>query len=167
MPKANTQILQTLARLEEAFASLPIPAEGEVVYDNRPEHLECAQIRKRISGRHWRDITAEEIANDSSALYFLTPTAFRFYLPAWARLSLVAWDDVDLAPMALLVALETPGLESLKAIHRERMDGLAENQKDALRASLQLLQELHPSELSAREIQAAIDGMDQDSELGQ
>ncbi|MDY7096023.1 MAG: hypothetical protein SX243_23865 [Acidobacteriota bacterium] len=34
-----------MANFEEAFASLPIPADAEIVYDNSPEHLECAEIR--------------------------------------------------------------------------------------------------------------------------
>ncbi len=116
-----TEIPALLAELEEAFGYLPAPPGGRIVTDN--EDLESQQIREKLLGRHWRDLEIEDLAGESAALSFLAPEAFRFYLPAFIRVSLTDPVRADLIPDAILSALGEP---EDPRVHRERMKELAQ-----------------------------------------
>jgi Family of unknown function (DUF6714) len=94
--------------LERAFGHLPLPKSDGIVYDNSGEHLECNQVRAKYSGRHWRDLSIEDIIEEPDALAFFTDEAFRFYLPAFIRASLRDPERADLIPYHVLSSLARP-----------------------------------------------------------
>ena len=111
----TSEVLRLLDELEVSFGHLPTPPSHRIVVDNND--LECQQIRAKLGGRHWRDLTIDDLAGESDALSFLTPEAFRFYLPAFIRVSLTDPFRADLIPDAILSAL---GIPEDPVVRRER-----------------------------------------------
>jgi hypothetical protein len=102
------EISVVLEELQAAFGDLPIPARDHLVYDNSGSHLECNHVLSKLQGRHWQDLSAEDLAGEADALWFLTSEGFRFFLPAFVRVSLVDPDRADLIPDAILSSLAEP-----------------------------------------------------------
>jgi len=91
-----------LKELESAFGSLPVLPDDRIVIDNSGTHLECAQIRSQLRGRHWRDLSRDELAYQADMLAFLTPEGYRHFLPAFVRLAILDPDKADLATDTIL-----------------------------------------------------------------
>jgi hypothetical protein len=100
------EISHLLEEFEAAFGDLPMPSSDRIVIDN--SDAECQQVRKKFQNRHWRDLTIDDLAYDSDALFFFTPEAFRFYLPAFLSVSLTDAERADLIPDAVLSSLSSP-----------------------------------------------------------
>ena len=111
----TSEVLRLLDELEVSFGHLPTPPSRRIVVDN--DDLECQQIREKLGGHHWRDLAIDDLAGESDALSFLTPEAFRFYLPAFIRVSLTDPFRADLIPDAILSAL---GIPEDPVVRRER-----------------------------------------------
>jgi len=103
-------IAALLGELEAAFGDLPVPPDDQIVYDNSGDHLECNQIRAKLRGRHWRDLSSDDLAGEADSLGFLTPEAFRFFLPASITVSLIDPERADLIPNVILWSLAKPAL---------------------------------------------------------
>ena len=72
-----------LKKLMSSFQLLTYPGDLNLVYDNTGYHLECVDIQQAFVGKHWSELSQETLIKENSALSFLTPVAFRFYLPAY------------------------------------------------------------------------------------
>lgn len=139
----NQEEIAALERqLEEAFGDLPVPAEDELVYDNSGDHFECNQISARFRGRHWRDLTIEDVTEEPDALAFLTTEAFRFFLPAFIRVSLLEPERADRIPTHVLSSLARPADREWWA---ERKQSLLETAR-ARRIPEQVILELAPTD---------------------
>jgi hypothetical protein len=64
--------------IEAAFPIEPVPEGNQVRNDHCPE---CREIATRFSVRPWPDLSATDRLGDPSPS-LLTPTVFRYYLPA-------------------------------------------------------------------------------------
>ncbi len=104
----NDEVASILRQLEEAFGELPIPEEDFLVEDNSGYHLDCNKIRTKFRGKHWRDVSTADINEEPEALAFFTPSAFRFFLPAFIQVSLLDPVGADLAPDRVLSSLAGP-----------------------------------------------------------
>jgi hypothetical protein len=69
--------------IDLAFGELPYPGDENIVYDNSPTHLACVKARRKLEGLHWKDVGANRLRDSTEELSFMTPAAFRFYLPAY------------------------------------------------------------------------------------
>lgn len=109
-----------LQELEVAFGKLPVPGDEDIVYDNSGSHAECEGIRRLFSGRRWQDLTPLNLYGQAEALFF-TPRAFRFFLPAFVRASLLDPERADLIPDAILASLVPPGRDESPQQRKERV----------------------------------------------
>lgn len=98
------ELEEVLGQLDDAFGDEPLPSEDRLVYDNSGYHLECNQVRARFRGRHWRNLRIEDLEGEGDALSFFTPEAFRFFLPAFIRISLLDPVRADLITDAILAS---------------------------------------------------------------
>jgi hypothetical protein len=85
-----------LRQLDEAFGHLPIPPAGRLVSGNCACDLEAQEIMVKFRGRHWRDLNSADLFGEADSLSFFTPEAFRFFLPAFIRVSLLDTKNADL-----------------------------------------------------------------------
>jgi hypothetical protein len=76
-----------IARLYQAFASAPRPAQGEVT----PHRCdECDEVSARLSRHAARHVPHEDMLWLGDSMPLLSPKAFRYYLPRFIEFCLVA-----------------------------------------------------------------------------
>jgi hypothetical protein len=97
-----------LEKLTSSFQTLPYPGDLNLVYDNTGYHLECVDIQQAFAGKHWSELSQETLIRESSALAFLTPEAFRFYLPAYLSNVVREFDESDALPEISVYYLTLP-----------------------------------------------------------
>jgi uncharacterized protein DUF6714 len=76
------------ASIHEAFASTPRPLDGDLVPTDPGEDSECDEIAANFQGKTWREVSTETIQRHTDSLPLLTPSAFRYFLPAYMLASL-------------------------------------------------------------------------------
>jgi hypothetical protein len=121
-----------LESLDLAFGSLEIPDEAKIVPDPSGRHLECAQVMRTFGGRKWQSFTIDELEFESDALYFLSPMGFRYYLPAFVRVTVQHLDRSDLIPVAIVSCLRPRSDPDFRALNRERLTILDAAQRKVL-----------------------------------
>src|SRR5215212_2521611 len=85
-------------RIDESFGGMPYPGDARIVLDNSGYHLECEEIKSALRGNHWRNVSFETLDQLRSALAFLSPEGYRFYLPAFMISSIVDFGRADVIP---------------------------------------------------------------------
>jgi hypothetical protein len=96
------------ALIRSAFATASHPGGdalviGAVDYD--PEYREIASAFAR---KDWRELSPAFVHEHRDALPLLTPAAFRFFLPAYLLACLEAEQDLDTAPLNVVLSLTPP-----------------------------------------------------------
>lgn len=72
-----------LAEISEAFGDLPVPIRRNLI-----RHLHSVdrpgeeQIRQELTGKRWQDLTSEFLGGRLFSFMYLSPEAYRYYLPA-------------------------------------------------------------------------------------
>jgi hypothetical protein len=109
-----------LEKITYGFQSMTYPGDFNIVYDNSENNLECVGIQQTFVGKHWTELTLETLVEQKSALGFMTPEAFRFYLPAYMSIVLQEFEETDVLPdntvFYLTLPLEVDQLYQLNAI---------------------------------------------------
>lgn len=150
-------MLDEISRLEQqieaAFGELPIPPVDRLVIDNSGQHLECNQVKAKFRGRHWRELSVEDLQYESEALAFFSPEAFRFFLPAFIRAALLHYDQADLIPMNVVSWFTPSDDPQLKPYRRERTESLTANQKAVVLRFIRYLRETHAADFSSEELE--------------
>jgi uncharacterized protein DUF6714 len=124
MPDKNqeeSEIALLIRQIDEAFGNLVVPPEDRLVYDNSGYHLECNEIRSKFRGRHWQDLSVGDLLQEPDALSFFTNEAFRYFLPAFIKASLLDPERADRLPNAVLLSLARPDYSKF---WRERKEAL-------------------------------------------
>jgi hypothetical protein len=108
MRSEEDEISELLQQLERAFGGLPIPSSHDVVLDTSDYDFESEQIKNKFGGRHWRDLNTDDLIGESSSLGFFKIGAFRFFLPAFIRISVLDPKSADLISDSILWNLAWP-----------------------------------------------------------
>jgi hypothetical protein len=157
--QGETNADRVVAQIERAFADVVYPGDDHLVYDASGYHLEAAEIATAFRGRHWRDVPLATLKRESSGLFFMTPAAYRFYLPAYLIAAIRAYDETDTLPGSVVFSLtaapaEDPGrAESFRA----RVADLTPSQRDAIRSFLEFLAAEHGRDFPLGDIERALD----------
>ncbi len=107
---------QLCLRINEEFGGMPYPGDEHIVFDNSGAHLECEEIKGALKGRHWRDVPFEILDRLRSALPFLSPEGYRFYLPAFMIISIVDFRRADIIPDEVIRTLTLPHASDVERI---------------------------------------------------
>jgi hypothetical protein len=97
-----------LALLDESFGPEPHPGEAHIVHNNSGYDLEAVGIREAFKAHTWQTLPAEVLLHEQSALGFLSPAGFKYYLPAYLRLAVQQYEAADMIPDNLVLALTLP-----------------------------------------------------------
>jgi hypothetical protein len=85
----------TLCRhIHESFGPMPYPGDEQIVTG---ENSEDQQILRLLKGLHWRDVPFETLDHLRTALTFMSPEGFRFYLPAFMLYCIMDFYRADVA----------------------------------------------------------------------
>ncbi len=97
-----------LVLIHEQFSRIPYPGDDHIVLDNTREHIECEEIRRTLVGHHWCEVSFEQLDQLHSALFFLSPEGYRFYLPAFMFYSVADFERADVIPDEVIQTLTFP-----------------------------------------------------------
>jgi hypothetical protein len=75
--------------IRERFPAIPIPADDDIALH---ECKECLAIRDAFAGRTWDSLQPNELEARFDSLPMLSPSAFKYYLPAYLIDSLERFD---------------------------------------------------------------------------
>jgi len=147
-----------LEKLTSSFQALPYPGDLNLVYDNTGNHLECVEIQQTFAGKHWSELSQETLIRESSALAFLTPEAFRFYLPAYLSNVVRDFDESDALPETsvyyLTLPVEADSLINLNCIQQQ-------SNETKLEVSQFLIEELSRSNQKVHRFMELMSGLNQ------
>src|SRR2546427_667355 len=105
-----------LHHIDEAFSQMPYPGDEHIVYDNSGFYLDCEEIKDALKGLHWRDVPIETLDRLRDFLPLFSPEGYRFYLPAYLRLSIVDFRRADIVPHNVISSLTLPQASDLDRI---------------------------------------------------
>lgn len=94
--------------INDEFSGMTYPGDDNIVRDNSGLHMECEEIKKALRNTHWRNVSFETLEQLSSALSFLSPEGYRFYLPAFMIFSIVDFSRADTIPYEVVRTLTLP-----------------------------------------------------------
>jgi hypothetical protein len=140
-PASRDEVIRDIGA---AFADVAYPGDDQLVYDNSGRHLECTQVREVFRGRSWRDLDLETLRRNASALFFFTPAAYRYYLPAFLIAAVRDFERADVIPDTIVCTLKKPKDSGEDAmLFQQRIEGLSEPQRNAVRSFLSHLATTH------------------------
>lgn len=121
-----------LEKIASSFEKMPYPGDLNIVYDNSGYHLECVEIQNIFANKHWNELTLETLLAQNSALAFMTPQAFRFYLPAYLSIVIREFEEADVlidnTVFDLTLPVEADSLNKLNIIQNSNSPLSDENQ---------------------------------------
>jgi len=82
--------LELVDRIEQVFADVPAPAPDELLH---PECRDSTAVEPYEGFDRWQDVPAETLIANYDGPSFFSPKAFRFFLPAFMRLTLERFRD--------------------------------------------------------------------------
>ena len=153
MKDQNTEVL--LRRVGDAFSTLPMSTTENLVDNTSGDQLERDEVRKRFVGRHWEELSIDDLLEDPQALFFLSVEGYRFFLPALVRATLLDYDRADLLPMVVVDSLRQPDDPYLIPYHQARVESLSSQQRAVLREFMLYLRARHGDEFPFGELESA------------
>lgn len=122
----RSQLAETIAA---AFASVPQP-DPPLTIEGGPFERD---VEAALGGKSADELTPEDALAVRLDLWALTPEAFRYYVPALARMFLVGETEVDALDEGLMTALTPSPDQEARAKLDERVGLLDDAQRSALR----------------------------------
>jgi len=115
-------------RIRDAFRDVPYPGDGNIMYDGPDPEL----VQMTFEGRHWKELSNEDLVIQSSSICVMTPEAFHFYLPAFLLASLGPPEVADFVLTAIEYMLLEPApkgswlFEDAQLLDREQRAAIRE-----------------------------------------
>jgi hypothetical protein len=128
MPKTS----DTIKKIEKAFLEAPKPLDTSLL------HWDChddSDIASLYGVPHWLDLSDEAILSDYAALFFLSPAAFRHFLPAYMVWILLN-PESSAAVVDHTIAALTPAEGDLRAFSLSKFTLMDDAQRAAIFAFL-------------------------------
>ena len=149
---------EVVQQIERAFNGERYPGDNRLTQGSS---MEAAEIRDFLRSRHWQDLRLDELVHSHASLFFMTPEAVRYFLPAFLIASVQHYDDSDQIPSTLLFFLNPYAMSdsAYQSRFRERFESFNNSERAAIRAFLEYLRDTHSADFPASS------GKDQASEV--
>lgn len=120
--------------IEEAFADIQYPGDENLVLAHDPNDQEYLDAHEFFYKKHWRELAhgGQKLPIGWGGLPFLTPQAWRFYLPAYMLVALTETSIFHEVKDMTLANLNPPLAASLQSYFQERVVGLSPTQIQAV-----------------------------------
>jgi hypothetical protein len=144
----DTLRLKLVRQIEEVFADTPFPGDENISPYEYEIHVEL------FRGRHWKDIPLETIFRERGELSFFTPEAYRFFLPAFMRATLLHYIEMDTLSGNLISHLSPKHGDSDSGLHNlfiRMNNGFSRTEQKAILAFLESYLQLFPEEYSVED----------------
>jgi hypothetical protein len=126
-------------QIDEAFAEARYPGDGNIAYDQSGRHIECNQVAASFRGKNWRDLSLDFVRKNADALFFFSPAAYAYFLPAFLENSLRDFDNAGVTPGNIVVSLSASLSSSTPEQFTRRIGHLTVPQRKAITAFLMYL----------------------------
>jgi len=140
-----------LQALTEYFNATP-PVK---VVDTNYIDEERKWIIDHFSDVKWQEINADTLLSNSQSLFFLSPTAYCYFLPAFMRASILLPKANEITS-AILTSLSFPKKNSEQKDFIKVMSRFNENQKATILLFLEILKDEEKEDLPAYELNKII-----------
>lgn len=138
-------------QIADAFADVPYPGDNHIVDD--PSDWEAADLLTCFKGRHWKELSHEDLFQNS--LTFVGLEAFSFYLPAYLYAALDDYKHSDHVVFGLCPTTDNP---KLLAWDLRRYDQLDARQRAAVRSFLEYMHQTHRFVVTRKDLEEALAG---------
>jgi hypothetical protein len=131
----NSRLDALKREIEEAFADVPYPGDDRII--DHPD-WEAEELLECFRGKHWKDLTHEDLFQNS--LTFVDLDAYTFYLPAYL---FAALDDYPRADHVVYGLCPTSPEKDAELFQWElrRYDRLDARQRQAVRHFLEYMRD--------------------------
>jgi hypothetical protein len=131
--------------IERAFADARHPGVDRLV--EYPDYWESPNVVQSFGDTHWKSVPLDTLIEQRLSLPLFTPEAFRFYLPAFLRASLLHPSAVDTLTENIFYMLTPPPVSAGPEMEQflRRLSGFSAQQKAALRKFIQLYNQTETS----------------------
>ena len=100
---------ELIAEITRSFQAEPYPGDLHIVTNNAPGYdLESLQIRETFKRHTWQTMPNDLLLYEQVALSLLSPSGFKYYLPAFLRLAVREYATADALPDSLVFHLTPP-----------------------------------------------------------
>ena len=143
--ECEQRVKAIVALIESAFSFSIYPGDSNLGESHQEQ--DNIEIIDCFKGKHWRDVSPENVRAQSFNLYFFTPDAFRFFLPAFMRATLLHSEETDIAwgfTFGCLVPPEEYVAEAMRTF-MTRVEGFTPAQRNAVKAYVDLYVQIETS----------------------
>lgn len=144
---------EIIGRVQDAFAEVRAPSQGKIAHCEQCELFAGRFLAGLPSD--WRRIAAEDLAYESSALTAVTPSAWRFLLPAYIVWHLNNYERSNSNTVDYLIYQLTRS-ESTDRHIADGYESLSEVQVRAVAAFLEFIAGQHHDPILAKDAQQAL-----------
>ena len=149
---------QALADLiNEAFSQASYPGDSMLVVNQSGKHPDYQAVYKAFKGKHWRDISIDTLRYHYDDFFLMTSEAYRFYLPAYMRATILEYDQAENIPGSVVFSLtlpDSPGSDMDWFLLT--MGGFSQEQKRVIAAFLSFLLTYHKEDFPGNELDTVL-----------
>ena len=138
--------------IDLAFEAAPVPPAKELCGSAGSEAWDETAA---FADLPWPEVPADLVHSHYMALYFFTPEAFHYYLPAFLVVPLAAGDVHSLAVHNVVFTLQPTGDDAVMRFRRKRWKLLTKAEEAALGEWLEWMESQDTDEVTGEEIAAA------------
>jgi hypothetical protein len=151
----NHEANAVVAEIDAAFSSAPWPPPHRIIQNRRD--IESQEIASILKANHWRDLPFDTVFQLRDSLPFLSPEAFRFYLPAYMITAIRHYEDADTLPEYVVYQLASPADNTTeKHWFLQNAIGLTIEQRRAVVSFLEYMEKKHGADFPNGEPQRAL-----------
>ena len=138
MSTSSSNSAQLLELIDRAFGDAPRPEDAELLH---PQSMDDHDIQRLYGIRHWRDVPEAILEQEYAALFFLSPAAFRHFLPAYMSYAL-RHPGTDQAVVGSTVFALRPATDDLREFALSKFTLFDAPQRAAVLAFLEAMAKL-------------------------
>lgn len=158
---SDSDVLKLKAEIETAFADVPYPGDDHLVETRIPEDLDAAAFFKGIKWQDWKDNPRQLLGSlPQGYLFFLSPPAFRYYLPLYMIFALTDYFASDTLAGETVSSVALGGADAkIRAYAERRMAAMTPVQLNVILKYLVFLRREHGEEFKAWSIDMVIENL--------
>lgn len=146
------------AAVASAFKGVRYPGDEALLATDCLDDGHVEDFRCGLSNTDWRDVSPETIDRNHDGLLAFSPSAFRFFLPAYLSHALDAFYDDSSCVLPSLLYTLNPQIEPSCRAHRLRLEIslLTQRQRRVVREFLEFVAEYSDDEYTQQDAQLAL-----------
>lgn len=145
--------------IEKVFSNVPYPGDGEYSLSESCDGVERQKLRNMLGGKKWLDWKEKPLEAIPPHEYgqniaFLSPNAYRYYLPLFLFAALDSYNEAFQMLMEIISSFTEPQGE-MKERYRDRVSGFSREQLCVLLKFLDYMKRVHKVDFEDRELESA------------